>query len=307
MNLEALRYFVAVAEAGSIREAAENLHVAQSALSRQIQNLEQAFGAPLLSRLPRGVETTPAGRIFLRRARDSLAAVALARDEIAALQGLSTGEVRIASIEPFADDLLPDLITRFREKHPGITFDVRVGNTRQVVGLVQEGVVEIGIGYNPPPDPALRVLTSLTQPLVALVSPHHSFAGCEEIRFADLAGQPLVLAPAGSPTRQVIEAAAARAGIRLRVVVESDSVPLRLGLAERASLIAILAELSGRAAAERGRLVSLRFSDALLQESEVQIISLKDRARSRAVIDFERGLYGAIRRMNGSRDASGEA
>ena len=295
MNLEALRYFVAVVEAGSIREAAEGLHVAQSALSRQIQNLEQAFGAPLLSRLPRGVEPTDAGRIFLRRARDGLAAVELARDEIAALRGLEAGEVRIATIEPFADQLLPALIGRFRQRHPGVVFDVRVGNTRQVIGLVREGVSEIGIAYNPPADPALRVLATLVQPLVAFVSPRHELAGHRGITLDELRHWPLVLAPARSPTRRLIDDAARRAGHALQIVVESDSVGLRLALAEQPPTVTVLAELSGRVVTGQRRLIALPFNDRWLEDSTVQIISLKDRARSRAVADFERGLLRAMR------------
>ncbi|MGY3410837.1 DNA-binding transcriptional LysR family regulator [Bradyrhizobium sp. GM5.1] len=118
MNLTALRYFVAVVEAGSIREASEGLHVAQSAVSRQIQTLEHSFGTPLLTRMARGVEPTLAGQVLLRHARDGLAAIAQARDDITALQGLRKGEVRIATIEPFATEVLADLLVRFRRRYP---------------------------------------------------------------------------------------------------------------------------------------------------------------------------------------------
>ena len=297
MKLDALRYFIAVMEAGSFRDAAESLHVAQSALSRQIQSLERSLGTQLLSRLPRGVEPTAAGRIFLGSARDMLANLTLAQDEISALQGLNKGEVQIASIEPFADQILPDLITSFQKSHPGILFDVRVGNTRQVVELVREGIAEIGVAYNTPPDPAIHVLISLIQPMVAFVSPLHALATQPLIGISDLAKHPVVLAPARSPSRRVIDEAARRAGISLRVVVESDSVGLRLALARQPPRVAILAAISGRRALADGSLVALPFHDHLLEESSLQIISLKGRTRSRAVIDFERRLYGAARKI----------
>ncbi|MCK9908739.1 LysR family transcriptional regulator [Microbacteriaceae bacterium K1510] len=295
MNLTALRYFVAVVEAGSIREAAESLHVAQSALSRQIQNLEEAFGAPLLSRLPRGVEPTMAGKTLLRHARESLASMALAQDEIAALQGLRKGEVRIATIEPFASEILAALIARFQIRHPSISFDVRVGNTRQVMGLVREGLAEVGIGYNPPVDPALTVLATSDEPLLGFVQPGHELADRRSIKFRDLANHWLILPPARSPTRRKIDDAARQAGVVLRASVESDSVALRLAVAEATSAVAVLARLSGRSAVRQSRLVSVPIDDNGLQGGQIKILALKDRQRSRATLTFMRGLQTAIR------------
>ncbi|MFG1186848.1 LysR family transcriptional regulator [Xanthobacter aminoxidans] len=295
MNLTSLRYFVAVVEAGSMREAAEGLHVAQSALSRQIQNLEQAFGAPLLSRLPRGIAPTMAGRVLLRHARDTLSAVALAHDEIAALQGLRRGEIRIATIDPLAEDILPGLITRFQARHADISFDVRVGNTRQVQGLVREGLAEIGIGYNPPPDPDLAVLTAVDQPLTAFVAPDHPLAAQPAIALEALEGCRLILPPARSPTRRLIDEAMRRQGVTARVAVESDSVALRLNTAARTQAVALLAELSGRTAVAQGRLAGVPIADPAVENGSIQIFALKARQRSRAVTAFLRGLQMAIR------------
>src|SRR5205823_1569795 len=88
-----------VARHGSIREAAEELHVAQSALSRQIQKLEQQLGVPLFQRHARGVELTSAGEIYLRHARSSLRQDERVRSELDALKGLRHGTINLQSIE----------------------------------------------------------------------------------------------------------------------------------------------------------------------------------------------------------------
>lgn len=297
VNFDALRYFVAVAEAGSIREAAENLHIAQSALSRQIQNIEAEYSTQLFSRLPRGVALTDAGQVFLRRARDCLAAMTAARDDISALHGLDVGEVRIASIEPLAAEIIPDLISKFHRRHPGISFDVRIGNTRQVLELIRESIAEIGIVYNAPTDPQLRILTSYDQPMVALVAPDHPLAGCTSLSVADIAPYDLAVAPARSPTRKRIDDAAQAEGIKLTIRVESDSVPLRLGIAQREPVVAILAAISAHRIADQGRLRAIPLDGTIFKTSQLQIISLDGKARSRAVVDFERDLYGAIRNL----------
>lgn len=103
-----LRYFTAVARHGSIREAADDLHIAQSALSRQIHKLEEELGVPLLQRHPRGITLTSAGEIFLRYARSSLSQVEKVRSELDALKGLRRGTIVIHAIE----SLVPHLLLR---------------------------------------------------------------------------------------------------------------------------------------------------------------------------------------------------
>ena len=110
---QSLRYFSAIARHGSIREAAEELHIAQSALSRQIQKLEEDFGVPLFQRHARGVKLTSAGEIFLRHAQTNLRQIERVRSEIDALQGLRRGTVSIHSIESLVPHLLPRAVTRF--------------------------------------------------------------------------------------------------------------------------------------------------------------------------------------------------
>lgn len=296
LNLNALRNFVAIVEAGSIREAADNLHIAQSALSRQVLGLEREFGAPLLSRLPRGVEPTAAGRIVLRHARLTFDQIRSAREEISAFEGLRTGQIRLAAIEPFASGPLPECITRFQASYPGIFFDVRVGSTRQVTTLVQEGIAELGVAYNAPRENGIVLRSSVRQPLVALVRPRHELAKAGIVKLADIAAWPLILPPAGSPTRLLIEEAARRsnAGLR-RIGLESDSVALRLAVAQRTDGVAVLAHLSGQQYRDMGRLSMLPIEDDILSEGRLEILAAEGRTLTRATQRFERLLRAALK------------
>ncbi|GGF54409.1 LysR family transcriptional regulator [Azorhizobium oxalatiphilum] len=298
MNLNALQNFIAIVEAGSIREAADNLHIAQSALSRQVLALEREFGAPLLSRLPRGVEPTPAGRIVLRHARLTLDQVRSARDEVSAIEGLRAGQIRLAAIEPFAHVMLPDCIVRFQKSYPDISFDVRVGNTPQVTTLVQEGIAELGIAYNTPREAGLVLRSSSRQPLVALVSPRHPLADAASVTMDDVARFPAILPPKGSPTRLIIEEAARRANTPLRpIALESDSVALRLSLAQRTLGIAILAHISGLAERDAGHVRLLPITDDMLSERRLDLIAAEGRTLTRATREFERLLRGALHKL----------
>lgn len=297
MNLNALRNFIAVVEAGSMREAADNLHIAQSALSRQILALERDFGAALLVRLPRGVEPTLAGRVVLRQARLTLDQLQDAREEIAAFDGLRKGRIRLAAIEPFASGPLAVGIARFRATFPGISIDVRVGNTRQVATLVQEGIVELGVAYNAPKERGILVRASVRQPLVALMRPGHPLAARGAISFADLVNGPVILPPAGSPTRLMIEESARRAGLSLdQVMIESDSVALRLAVAGKTDGIAVLAQISGLDAHRAGTLAMLDLADEpILSNGRLELIAAEGRSLSKATLAFERHLRAALK------------
>ena len=194
MTTVSLRYFATVARRGSIREAAEELHVAQSALSRQIQKLEQEFGVPLFQRHARGVELTSAGEIFLRHARSSLRQTERVRSELDALKGLRRGTITIQSIESLVPGVLPQAIMQFRARHPGITFEVTVDRTDRIITAVREGRTDIGLAFYPPVEPDLTTVFKMREPLVALMSPRHPLAGRPKVSLADSVIYPIALA-----------------------------------------------------------------------------------------------------------------
>lgn len=296
MNLVILKNFIAIVEAGSIREAADNLRIAQPALSRQILALERELGAPLLIRHARGVEPTDAGRILLRHARAATDQILNARAEIAALQGLQNGLIRIAVIEPFAERLLPSCIARFQARFPGISFDVRWGNSRQITSLVREGVVDLGVSYNTPRDRGIVLRAAVPQPTVALVRPQHPLADNEHVTLADFTDYPVIVPPTGSPTRLLIDEAWRRAATApMKIGLESDSVGLRLALAEQTDSISILARLSGRPKVEAGTLIELPLKDKLLSEGQLELLAAKGRMPSKATLEFERYLRSSMK------------
>jgi len=143
-----LRYFGAVVQHGSIRAASEALHVAQSAVSRQLQSLEQELDVQLLERRARGILPTPAGELLYRYFRDASFQIERMHSELDALQGLRRGNVRIATVESLIAGLLPDAIDKFRSRHPGVTFNVMISGSDGVAQAVRSGEAEMGFGFN---------------------------------------------------------------------------------------------------------------------------------------------------------------
>src|SRR5690606_5036317 len=116
--------------------------------SRQIINMEEELGAPLLERQPRGIGLTSAGQIFLRYAREGIAQYDLVKSELSALQGLHRGTVCVAAPEAFTNLLLPSCMRTFRAQYPGVQIVVRIDTTRGVVADVRDGVADFGIAYS---------------------------------------------------------------------------------------------------------------------------------------------------------------
>src|SRR3977135_4235702 len=125
-HLRFLRYVDEVARAGSIRKAADVLHVTASAVNRRIMDLEDELGTPLFERRPRGVRLTAAGEVFVSYLRAQDGGGAGRKSQIEDLKGMRRGTVRIACSQALALDFLPREIGQFRKQHPLVAFDVKV-------------------------------------------------------------------------------------------------------------------------------------------------------------------------------------
>src|SRR5689334_18179133 len=145
MQLQQLAYFVAVAETRHFTRAAERSRVAQPSLSKQVQVLEKELGAPLFNRARGNVTLTPAGEALLPLARRILADVETARREVQDLTGLRRGRVRLGATPSLCTGLLPEVLARFRDRFPGITLEIEEGGSRDLVGQLATGSLDLAL------------------------------------------------------------------------------------------------------------------------------------------------------------------
>jgi len=292
-----LRYFAAVARHGSIREAAEELHVAQSALSRQIQKLEQDFGVPLFQRHARGVELTSAGEIFLRHARSSLRQEERVRSEIDALKGLRSGTINLQSIESLVPGVLPRVILGFSARYPGITFNVTVDRTDRIIAAVREGRADIGLTFYPAVESDLSSVFRLREPLVALMSPRHPLARKTRVSLAESAAFPLALPLKNSGSRVLIDVAAKAAGVLLTPILETNSIQLRVHFVHLNDGITFHSRLSAADSLSSGNVVAVPVRDRLLNSATVDVITHAARQLPLVAEEFLRFLQGELQNL----------
>jgi DNA-binding transcriptional LysR family regulator len=178
-------YFLEVARQGSLRKAAEVLHVSASAIDRQILRAEGLFETALFERLPTGLKLTAAGELLLddlRRWRKEHARTLERLDE---LKGLKRGHVRVALIEALGDGVLARTVAEVADEYPYLTFDLRVMENRQVGEQVSAAEVDFGLLLDPMEHPSLEVRAFVTIPIGMAMRVDHPLAGKPRMSLSD--------------------------------------------------------------------------------------------------------------------------
>ena len=178
-------YFLEVARQGSLRKAAEVLHVSASAIDRQILRAEGLFETTLFERLPTGLKLTAAGELLLddlRRWRKEHARTLQRLDE---LKGLKRGHIRVALIEALGDGVLVQTIAAVADQYPDLTFDLRVLENSQVSEQVSAAEVDFGLLLDPLEHPSLQILASATIPIGMAMPVDHPLASKSRMSLSD--------------------------------------------------------------------------------------------------------------------------
>jgi DNA-binding transcriptional LysR family regulator len=198
VHLVALRYFGETVRTGSMRQAAEQLNVAASAVNRQILKLEDQLQCKLFDRRAEGVRLTSAGEVLynyiLRLERDLDRAVSQIDD----LRGLRRGHIRLACEDGIGRDFLPWILADFHTEYPGISYTVEIASALDILAQVAEGDVDIGIAMAPPARPDVAIHARAVMPVGVIVAPGHPFAGFTSIRLRDLMTERLIEAKDGT-------------------------------------------------------------------------------------------------------------
>lgn len=204
MTLEQLRIFVAVAEREHVTRAAHDLNLTQSATSAAVAALQTRYETKLFDRIGRRIALTDAGRLFLAEAKAVLARAAAAEAVLVDLAGLRRGSLGLAASQTVANYWLPRFIHRFRERYPGVSVSLSIGNTEMVTAMVHANEVELGFIEGEFDDPTLDETPVAEDELVLVVPPDHPWAGrCPD---PDLKAAPWILRERGSGTRAKFEA-----------------------------------------------------------------------------------------------------
>ncbi|HEU4817883.1 LysR family transcriptional regulator [Janthinobacterium sp.] len=282
MNLRQLRYFCEVVEAGSAAHAAERLHVAPTAISMQLGQLEAHLGGELFDRSRRPMEPTPLGRFFYPRAKELLLQAVRLDDEAKGLATGSHGWLGIAFTRSATFSVLPRAIRQFRAAYPQVQLDLVETLSEYQPAQLRQGRIDIGLSRfigpcEAPPD--LRHAVTLDDPLVAALPLHHRLAGRTSLRAAELADIPFILYPKDpiSPFGQQIVAALKAAGAEPAVAYSAVEIYTALSLVAAG----LGATLVARSIAENNRtdVVFLPVDDIATSTTVVAVTRADEKSR----------------------------
>jgi DNA-binding transcriptional LysR family regulator len=273
-HLRFLRYVDEVARAGSIRKAAEQLHVTASAVNRRVMDLEEELGAPLFERRPRGVRLTAAGELFVRYIREQTGDVERMKSQIEDLKGMRRGTVRIACSQALALDFLPREIAKYRTKFPLVQFEVKVFDHERAMASLAAFDVDLVLVFRPPFLANFQPLMSLQQRLVALMAAGHPLAARKRIRLSDCIGYPVALAERSLGGRQLLAEVLARSNLHLAIAAESNSFEFLRGMVLKDNVISFQIEIG---AVESEGLVVRQIDDRDVPQADLVLGQLRGR------------------------------
>lgn len=224
MSIKQLRAFLAVAHTLNFAHASERLNMSQPALSLTIKGLEEVLGGPLLLRTTRRVTLTQEGETLLAMARQLLADWDNTEEAMRQRFTLQRGKVSVAAMPSFAANVLPPVLKTFRDCYAGINVTVHDVVNEQVIEMVSEGRVEMGIAFEPDYCGHLHFTPLGLDRFIAIVPPDSRFAGRERIAWRELLTLDFIALQRPSAVRLMLEEHLAQSGRPLDVALESHQL-----------------------------------------------------------------------------------
>ena len=299
MNLRQLKYFVSVVEAGNMTRAAEQLHVAQTALGMQIRQIEEDLGVALLVRHSRGVEPTKAGSLLHARALTILRLVEEARTEVSACEREESETIRLGITPALMLVVGPEIALSVRERLPQVFLSIVEAMSHVLVDTLSRGEVDFILCYDVPDLPHVSRTALLQDDLVLVTLPGPRKG--EPIAFVDALEESLAMPEQGDTVRTVVTRTARELGLELKIAHEVRSVSAMKSLVSRGAASSILPYFSVIDEVRAGKLDARPITMPAIRRTLFLASS-----NQRGPFRNEAGLTGAVRSsLQGLIDALG--
>lgn len=278
------KYFLAVMETGSLAAASARLHIAPSAISRQIALLEEAVGVSLFERRRRGMVLTAAGQALADHA------LRVRLEEEAILQSLRTQDyaqahlIRVAATEGLSRYFLPGVMADFSVRMPQAQFALKVGSPNDCLEQVKNGDVDLAVVFSTAPVPDVEVNHSCRSPLFAIMRPDHPLAGSRSLTLAKLQAYPIVVPGEESTQKQLFNHVCQMEKLRFNEVFSCNYSGALHEYVRQTEAIALGALISHRSSQDNG-LKTIPVHDQRL-ERDIQVLSMAKRVLPASVQEF---------------------
>lgn len=273
----ALKYFLAVVNAGSLTVAAQKLHVAPSAVSRMVKKLEDQHQTLLFDRHARGMVLTEAGELLAAYARRAYLESERAHAEIRDLSYIGQKLIKLSANQAFGRELLPRVIGEFREIEPQVRFELTVLQSSEINHRVRKGEDDIGLSYNLSPPEGVHIQYARRMPVFAVMSPKHALAARQSLSMRDIAAWPVALMGPGSTIRFIIDLCCMHEKIELNIALTSNNQGAIQNYCRDWGAISFSGDLTVLGSLESGRLVAIPMINEELRQRNLHIQTLAGR------------------------------
>ena len=284
MELHQLRGFYEIAREGSFTKAADRLFVTQPAISLQLKALEDELGERLVERTRGRARLTPAGEILYRRARSVFDELNGMREDMEALRQVVRGRVTVGTSDTNCTYVLPEVLTQFRERYPGVEVDIRNKMSSDVGHLVLEDQVDFGLATLPLRHPGLECEVLFTRRDLLICPPDNALAGRRSVQMKTVAREPLLVLEEGSRSRELLEQSVNEAQMDMTASMCLGSIEVIKRFVEIGFGIAVVPAISVEVEAAAGRLVAVPIRG--LKTRSIGLVEHGGRRRSAATSAF---------------------
>lgn len=245
MELRQITYFIEVAKREHVTKAANALHVAQSAVSRQIFNLEEELGVNLFIRKGRNIKLTSIGKIFLEHMEKAVNVIEDAKQVVEEYTDPEQGTIHIGFPSSLATYILPKAISAFRDEYPNVKFELHQATYNELEEAVVKGDVNIAL-LAPVPTNSKKTKGTIffTETMVALLPMNHSLANMSRLSLNELADDSFVLFPEGFILRDIIKQGCKQQGFKPNVSFEGEDIDAIKGLVSAGLGVSLLPEIT---------------------------------------------------------------
>lgn len=297
MQIRALAYFDALVRTGSMRQAADLLGVAPTAVSRQVENLEHHFGARLVERSTRGVTLTAAGELLAAHAGRTLRDLAHVQRLIDDLKGLQRGHVVVFAGGAVVTNLLAPALAAFARRYPRLRFEVEVTTARRALEALVSAEADIALTLFAPSMPGTRNRLRATVVYDAIMAADHPLAAQATIPLSRLADYPLVMPDAAFGARQAFDRVFAREKVAVDPTFLTGSLEMQKELVMRGAAVALLPGLCVERERQAGAIAVRPIEAGKAVRADVDLSVAQDRQLSFAAGKLLDGLERAMRDM----------
>ena len=290
----AIRYFLEVVRSGSVSEAALRLNVSASAVSRQIASLEEVLQTPLFERRPRGMVASAAGELLAHHARRHALEADQVVSDIKALHGLRRGHVRVMASAGFSFEFLPHAMASFRNKHPGMRFQLTAASPAAVTHAVRNGDADIGLTYSRAAVRDIDVQHRQSSPVIAIMPPDHPLARFSSVTLAQMHPYPIALLDEGNTARQLFDIACGQRGLEFEPVLESSQFDALVRFVLHGGGLTLGGEVTVREYVRRGQLHTEAIRERGMNARSIELQTLTGRQLPQGVKAFVEHLRALL-------------